>query len=634
MKYLFTSLLVFIYAGSFAQWSSDASVNNAVCGFAGNQTNVQLVSDNAGGTILTWIDTRNGTQDIYAQRINSSGNLQWPVDGVIICTAMSDQFDPKLAVDGSGGAIITWYDNRDGNYDIYAQRINAAGTVQWTTDGVAVCAVAGNQNAQQIISDGAGGAMIVWSDGRVGGPDADIYAQHVNATGTLLWNAGGAIVSTASSLQNGPQLVTDGAGGIIVAWEDWRNFSQTDIYAQRILSTGSTAWSSNGVVISSDGSFGHQYNTKMVSDGSGGAIICWLDNRNAGTNTDIYSQKVSATGIAQWTANGIPVCAASSIQFSQQIITDGFGGAVITWEDRRAGRDIYAQRINTTGTIQWTANGIVICNASNTQQEPQLIADTPGNSIFIWTDLRNGSEDIYAQGINATGSASWLAGGVPVANESQIQSAAQLITDGAGGAIIAWQDTRSTTTYDIYSSKLFANGTLPLQLLSFSATDHNADVLLAWETDNEINTLRFDLEVSANGISFAKLGEVDSRNLPGKNQYSFTHSAPADNILYYRLKQIDIDGNADYSKTVKVTLNRVLQVTIYPNPAAGFIQIKNIRPDEMKSLQVVSSDGRVVMTSSANARMQYDISHLRTGIYILKLVKKDNSVLVNRFEKQ
>ncbi|MEO5564885.1 MAG: T9SS type A sorting domain-containing protein, partial [Chitinophagaceae bacterium] len=600
MRYILSFVFAFSYFGSFAQWNSNASVNNAICNFTGNQTNVQVVSDSAGGAIFTWIDTRNGTQDIYAQRINASGDLQWPVDGVIICAAISDQFAPKLTVDGSGGAIITWYDNRSGNYDIYAQRINAAGAVEWTADGVAVCIVAGNQNAQQLISDNAGGAIIVWSDGRVGGPDADIYAQHINGSGALLWNAGGAAVSTASSLQNGPQLVSDGAGGAIVAWEDWRNFSQTDIYAQRISSNGFTAWTFNGVVICSEGNFGHQYNTRITSDGNGGAIMCWLDNRNFGSNTDIYAQKVNATGIAQWTANGIPVCTASSLQLSQQIITDGSGGAVITWEDRRSGRDIYAQRINTAGAVQWAVNGIVICSASNTQEEPQLAAGTPGNSIIIWTDSRNGSQDIYAQGINAAGTASWIAGGVQVANESQIQSTAQLITDGAGGAIIAWQDTRSITTYDIYSSRLFANGTLPLQLLSFSATELNGDVLLAWETDNEINTSRFDIEFSTNGVSFTKLSEITARNLPGRNQYRFTHVAPADNILFYRLKQIDIDGKSEHSNTVKVIMNRTLQLTVYPNPAAGFIQIKNIRPEEIQNIQVISSDGRVVIISNAN----------------------------------
>lgn len=634
MRYILLSLLAFTYSGAFAQWSSDASVNNAICNFAGNQMNVQIVSDNAGGAICTWVDTRNGSQDIYAQRIDASGNLQWPVDGIAICTAAADQLSPRLIPDGAGGAIISWIDKRTGDDDIYAQRINAAGTTQWTADGVAICTIAGIQNAQQLISDGAGGAIIVWSDGRVGSPNADIYAQRVDAAGAVLWTAGGAPVCVASSLQNIPQLVSDGAGGAIIAWEDWRNFSQTDIYAQRISSNGFTNWTFNGVVICSEGNFGNQYDTKMISDGAGGAIMCWLDNRNFGSNTDIYIQKVNINGVTQWATNGLAVCNANFIQLSHKMIPDGSGGAIIVWEDRRTDRNIYAQKFNTSGIIQWTANGIPVCNQTSTQEEPQIAAGASGSAIVLWTDYRNGELDIYAQGMNAAGSMSWATGGVPVTNESHAQSTAQLITDGAGGAIIAWQDLRSTVDYDIYSSRLFANGTLPLRFISFSADANKDDVILNWVTDNEVNSSHFDIEFSTDAVSFTKLGEVTAANTGGRNQYEFTHYAPADNILFYRLKQVDIDGRFKYSKTEKVVMDRTLQLLLYPDPASSFIRIKNIKPDDIQSIQVISSDGRTVMTGKAASQLQYDISRLSAGIYILKLVKKDNSVSISRFQKQ
>ena len=70
---------------------------------------------------------------------------QWTADGVALCTAANDQINPQIVSDGSGGAIITWQDYRGGNYDIYAQRVNASGAVQWTADGVAVCTAAYDQ---------------------------------------------------------------------------------------------------------------------------------------------------------------------------------------------------------------------------------------------------------------------------------------------------------------------------------------------------------------------------------------------------------------------------------------------------------------------------------------------------------
>jgi hypothetical protein len=234
MKTTFIFTLMLIHISVHAQWNINPSINNAVCNYTGNQMNVQVTSDGAGGAICTWVDTRNGGQDIYAQRIDANGSLQWNMDGIAICNAVSDQYFPRLVSDAAGGAIIAWYDNRAGNYDIYAQRINASGVVQWTTDGVAVTTQPGNQNAHQLIADGSGGAIIVWSDGAGGGANADIRAQLINASGTVLWPAGGTSVCNANSLQNIPQLISDGAGGAIISWEDWRSFSQPDIYAQRI----------------------------------------------------------------------------------------------------------------------------------------------------------------------------------------------------------------------------------------------------------------------------------------------------------------------------------------------------------------------------------------------------------------
>src|SRR5205814_6630022 len=106
-------------------------------------------------------------------------------NGVAVCTAVNDQQLQALVADGSGGAVITWVDLRNGSgNDIYAQHVLAAGSVDfiWPTDGRVLCAAGGNQSSPAIVSDGTGGAIVAWDDRRsVTNPD--IYAQHVSATG-------------------------------------------------------------------------------------------------------------------------------------------------------------------------------------------------------------------------------------------------------------------------------------------------------------------------------------------------------------------------------------------------------------------------------------------------------------------
>ena len=199
-----------------------------------------------GGAIITWQDYRNSNWDIYAQRVNSSGAEQWTAGGVAISTASGDQWSSQLTSDGSGGAIITWDDTRSGNGDIYAQRVDSSGVARWPAGGRAICAASGDQWNPELTSDGSGGAIISWTDDRSG--TYDIYARKVNSEGTVQWTAGGVAISTASGDQWSSQLTSDGSGGATITWQDYRS-GNGDIYAQRVDSSGAVQWTANGVAI-------------------------------------------------------------------------------------------------------------------------------------------------------------------------------------------------------------------------------------------------------------------------------------------------------------------------------------------------------------------------------------------------
>src|SRR5439155_981130 len=146
----------------------------ALCTAADQQYNATIVGDGAGGAIVTWQDFRNGpNSDIYAQHVLASGAVDgaWPADGRALCTALYDQYYSTIVGDGAGGAIVTWLDFRNGsNYDIYAQHVLASGAVDGasTADGRALCTAASNQDVSTIVSDGAGGAIVTWQDLRNG----------------------------------------------------------------------------------------------------------------------------------------------------------------------------------------------------------------------------------------------------------------------------------------------------------------------------------------------------------------------------------------------------------------------------------------------------------------------------------
>jgi hypothetical protein len=197
--------------------------------------NPAITPDGAGGAVVTWYDNRSGNNDIYVQRVNASGAAQWTANGVAVCTAAGTQWLSAITADGKSGAIVTWGDYRSGNYDIYAQKVHSSGVVQWTANGVALCTAAGDQARPTIASDGALGAIVTWLDQR--GGDYDIYAQRVNSLGAVQLKANGVALCTAADDQSYPTITSDGAGGAVVTWQDNRS-GNFDIYAQSLDANG------------------------------------------------------------------------------------------------------------------------------------------------------------------------------------------------------------------------------------------------------------------------------------------------------------------------------------------------------------------------------------------------------------
>ena len=372
---------------------------------------VQVISDGAGGVIAAWEDTLGGigNSDIYTGRLDASGSVLW--SGASICTATGPRWNVKLISDGVGGAIITWEDGRGAGNDIYAQRITSGGDTLWAADGIPISKASNRQQRPNLASDGVGGAIILWEDNRSG--NLDIYAQRIDATGTVLWTVDGVPVCAAANVQRGPQIAADGVGGAIMSWDDQRSGIldiHLDIYAQRIDAFGTVQWASNGVPVCT--ATGPQGLNRIASDGAGGAVVAWLDGRiNYPPDIALYTQRVDASGSTQWTTNGVLLCAATVEDMNEdfQLASDGAGGAIAMWQDFRGGDgDVYAQRIDATGAVQWPINGLALSTASGWQELPRIVTDGAGGAIVSWQDNRSGDYDVYVQQIDARGRIGYL----------------------------------------------------------------------------------------------------------------------------------------------------------------------------------------------------------------------------------
>jgi hypothetical protein len=371
-------------ADGFFLWDSCGA---AVCTATDDQNEQEIVSDGAGGAIITWEDYRNGDHKIYAQRIGAGGAPLWAEDGVAVAEG-DNQYSPEIVATDAIGAIITWYEYQIGSgNNIYAQRISMFGTLLWSGSGIAVCTSAENSENPKITTDGAYGAIIAWHD--------DIYAQRVNQWGNIMWLESGLPIYIAPGYQSSPRICSDGDGGAFITWID------DSVYIQRVDADGSKLWTEDGIAVCPLSS--PQTGPEVIADGAGGAIITWMDERSG--DLDIYAQRIDADGTVLWDENGVAVCTAAEDQAGDDIVTDGACGAIVTWVDQRNGidSDIYAQRVDSNGNAMWTADGVPVCTAAGGQGFPRIAADGAGGAFITWRDSRSGNYDIYVLRVDRNG---------------------------------------------------------------------------------------------------------------------------------------------------------------------------------------------------------------------------------------
>ncbi len=424
MKILFTLFLCFMFLVVTAQWNNNPAINNLVAKTNGDDQLASAITDGAGGTILFF--SRND-DDVFMQKVSATGTLPWSPGNnpTMVCQEINYQGNIVAIPDGTGGAFVAWEDYR--HMDVYGE----------------------------------------------------IYMQHISATGAALWEANGRRITISATVDDYfPAVCTDGAGGVIVSWIRDNDLDDIQAFAQRINSTGTTLWATNGVQVCTAPGF--RGGNNIVSDGSNGCILFFLDTRNDPngsdyayidsndiTNGDIYAQRISASGSRLWTNNGVAVCTATGNQESfttGTAIPDGNGGAIFAFDDARndvpdvdgnpTNYDLYVQKLNSNGVAQWAQNGVPLSNAGGNQYINGVSTDGSGGIAVVFVSNLNNT--MYTQRISSAGNPSWAINGLAVSLPGQDSYEAKITEDGSGNFIIAYVDEQ---TPQLLAQKMNAGGT-------------------------------------------------------------------------------------------------------------------------------------------------------------------------------
>ncbi len=361
-------------------------------------------SDGAGGAIVVWADYRNGSSLLYAQRLNAAGVPQWNAAGNLVCAVPGDKYNPVIVPDGAGGAVIAWEDLRTGAYDVYAQRLNSAGALLWTSTAVPVCTRTLEQSWLHLVADGAGSFYLSWEDESPGSV-WNAYVQKLNLSGAAQWPANGLLVCANIDFRSQPRLAPDGLGGV---WVAFQYGPDRLAYVQRVSSPGATVFAAPGRATGPVSS--NQSGIDVIGDGYGRAIVVWTDNR-APSGYQGYAQCVNFDGSMRWNPAGVLLSDHAGWQIGQRICTDGSGGVFVAWQDMYtdAAGDIFMQRVTAAGALAWGSSGLGVCQLAGYQYPEAVASDGVGGVLVTWSDSRSGNADLYALRLAPTGQYYWSA---------------------------------------------------------------------------------------------------------------------------------------------------------------------------------------------------------------------------------
>jgi hypothetical protein len=224
---------------------------------------------------------------------------------------------------------------------------------------------------------------------------------------------------------------------------------------------------------------------------------------------------------------------------------------------------------------------------------------------YFDNELNTQPEDELVQWHLPNGSAVWLKRGGTVNMSSNYVDLA---------VIDSFKTKQSLISYKVVA--------LPLHLLEFKATKTATEkVLLNWRTEEEVNSRGFDIERSTNGVQWIKIGTVSSTGQRSTTQsYRFTDQSPAAGNNYYRLKQLDIDGQYDYSPVRLVSFGSSNIIQVYPTLAKENSQlfVGGISPEKV-SIELFDNKGSVVYKTKLYSN-SFMLPHLLPGVYYVKLV--------------
>jgi hypothetical protein len=384
----------------------------------------------------------------------------------------------------------------------------------------------------------------------------------------------------------------------------------------------------------------------MVPDGADGVFVSCSTIDEIGFDLEYFLQRLTLDGavVPGWPVQGRQVVVAPEVRFDPDLGPDGFGGVFMSWYDYRnrgSGADIYALRVMESGSLApgWTPNGTQVSGVDGAAEDDigaRLAADGAGGVYLTW-EWTVGTTRPRVQHLAADGSVApgWYPGGIAVTPQYR-GFTPQIVSDGAGGAIVAWERREAALEDGIFAQRYVVDGPVPVQLALASAEAEPGHVRLIWQG---AGAAYLDAVVERRGEA-SEWTTLSTAVAAGGDQLTYEDLTVTAGARYaYRLAW-DEGGVRQHTSESWVEVPAAFELALpgfQPNPArGGAAAIAFTLPDDAPAkLEVLDVTGRRVFAHDAGAlgagrhvvRLDGGAT-LAPGVYLIRLRCQARTLLV------
>ncbi|MFM9984281.1 MAG: SBBP repeat-containing protein [Flavobacteriales bacterium] len=578
-----------------------------------------------------------GADDCFVTKMDPNGNLIWAVS----FGGTGGDFARSIAVDLEGSIFIsgnfagscdfdpgnlTYVLNSTGQNDIFLLKLNSSGGFLWAhrIGGI------GDDYGRAIVLDSLGfiyhtgyfedtidfdpdtSSVILSTAGQ-----ADIFVYKTNTTGNILW------AKSMGGTRNdyGRAIAIDKLGNVFTTghFRGTADFDPgtgvflrtsvglSDFFVSKLNSSGNFVWvrrmggpgNDYGRGIGLDNT-GHVYTTGYFEDTCDFRPGTGIYNLISIGLSDIFVQKMNNAGQFHWARSwggiGDDLGRAISIDNLSNVYTTGQFADVVDFDPNAGTYNLVSTGQDDTFLSQLDSAGIFACAIHF-----EGLASDNGSHLTIDKE----------QNIVVTGYFSQSVDFDPTSGAYPLDS--------------------PTILNDIYIVKLSpCLVILPIELEYFSGQTGPISNELKWKTNSEFNNAFFVIERSFDMQSFAALGSISGQGVTMEShEYSFADNDPSSGINYYRLQQVDFNGQSEYSEIIALDRsNEHSLISIFPNPSSDKLSILNV-PLDFVSMCILNEYGSAIQTYKCPIT-EIDVSSFRNGIYFIQFSDKYGNVIYKR----